>query len=883
MAKSFGSTKFLAGVAMGAMSVTAMSAPAMAQNAPAAAEEEDDDVILVIANKREQNLQDVPAAISALSSEQVELQGLSEAKDLSGLAPNLAVNGATTNATAAVITIRGIPTAADEAQGFDSPIGVYLDGVYLARSSASSFNVADIERVEVLRGPQGTLFGRNTTGGAVNFITKSPSDEASLRVKLGYGSYNQKQARVILNSGTIGDSTRITGGYAYSKRNGVVDNLLQPKDSLDPGGNETHSARLAVEIDITDNLKLTNVTDWTQIRGVPHANQLTEVGDGTFRPNVTIDGNTFAQVQPSNVAGFLANSTILEAGCGTPLSNVQRARLDPICLNDAGTSEDTIRGNMTRLELDLDTVTIRSTTAFRGWKNTITGSDLDGMGSLNGPLMAIGGPNPLALFSGMPASVLTNVGIPAATANFLVANAGPVPTITQPLFQATNQREQSQFSQELEIIGGSGTSFEWVLGGFYFKEKGSEVNPQRFGFVLDTNQAVYTTATAEATLLGFMFPAGAAAFLAPGFAADLRANNPEQFRVVPVNSTLAYSVKGESFAVYGQGTFRPGGEDGPLGITLGLRYTWDKKEVDRTQNGAAPIAGAEIALNQQSAKFNEPTGHVTIDYRASDAVNMYLRAARGYRSGGFNLRQSTSVANNIGLIPFNEEKITSYEYGIKTQLIDGLTINGAVFYNIYEDQQATVPIPIQGGGSFGTQVVNAGKTKYLGVEVEGRWKVTDNFTLDGSFGYVDTKTKEFPSADINGVIQNIASIHTPGNSPSTTANAGITYSQYLGGGDTRLTARVGWSYVSGVTFFGNPLTAPFQDSTRGDARGLVDAQLRLDGIKLGGDKSVSLQLWGKNILDKEYVTRGIDFGQLGFGSVIYGDPATYGLSLEFEF
>lgn len=879
MSKRLSSVKFLSSVALGAMSVTAISAPAMAQDATDTAED-DDNVILVIANKREQNLQEVPIAISALSSETVELQGLSEAQDLSGLAPNVAVNGGTTNATASVITIRGIPTSADETQGFDSPIGVYLDGVYLARSSASSFQVADIERIEVLRGPQGTLFGRNTTGGAINFITKAPADDASLKVKLGYGSYNQKQARVILNSGTLGDSTRITGGFVYSKRNGVVDNLLEPRDSRDPGANETISARLAVEIDLTDNLKFTNIFDWTEITATPHANQLTEVGDGTFRPNVTIDGNVFAQVQPSNVAGYLGASTILEAGCGTPLSSVQRARLDPICLESVGQSTDTIRGNMTRLELDLDSVTIRSTTAFRGWKNTIRGSDLDGMGSLNGPLMAIGGPNPLALFSGMPASVLTNVGLPAANANFVVGSAGPVPSITQPLFQATNRSTQSQFSQELEFVGGAGTNFEWVLGGFYFSEKGTEKNDQRFGFVLDTNQAVYTTATADATLQGFGFTPAQAGFLAPGFAADLRANNPEQFRIVPVASTLAYSVAGESFAIYGQGTYRP--NDGPLGITLGLRYTWDKKEVLRTQNGAAPFGAAELALNTQSVKFNEPTGHVTVDYRANDDVNMYLRAARGYRSGGFNLRQSTSVANNVGLLPFGEEKITSYEYGVKTQLIDGLTLNGAVFYNIYEDQQATVPIPIVGGGSFGTQVVNAGKTKYLGAEIEGRWRVTNDFTLDGSFGYVDANIKEFPGADINGVIQNIGSNQTAGNSPSTTASAGATYRAELGG-DTRLTARLGWSYVSGVTFFGNPLTAPFQESTSGGARGLFDAQLRLDGINIGGDQGISVQLWGKNILDKEYVSRGIDFGQLGFGSVIYGEPATYGLSVEFEF
>ncbi|MBL0114462.1 MAG: TonB-dependent receptor plug domain-containing protein [Sphingomonadales bacterium] len=166
----------LAGVSIGSFVM-----PAYAQGA-----ENDDSVlgdIVVTAQKREQNLQDIPLSISAISGAQAEFQGLAEIKDIGALAPNVSVLGGTTNSSAAVVTIRGVPTPADETQGFDSPIGLYLDGVYLARSSTSSFEVADIERIEVLRGPQGTLFGRNTTGGAVNFITREPSEETSLKLR----------------------------------------------------------------------------------------------------------------------------------------------------------------------------------------------------------------------------------------------------------------------------------------------------------------------------------------------------------------------------------------------------------------------------------------------------------------------------------------------------------------------------------------------------------------------------------------------------------------------------------------------------------------------------------------------------------------------------
>jgi iron complex outermembrane receptor protein len=136
---------------LGASTLAMGSTSALAQQASSL---DDNREIIVSANKRETTLQDTPIAITAVSAEAVDLRGISETKDLAAIAPNVTVSGGTTYATASVVTIRGIPTPGDETQGFDSPIGLYLDGVYLARASASSFEVADIERIEVLRGPQ---------------------------------------------------------------------------------------------------------------------------------------------------------------------------------------------------------------------------------------------------------------------------------------------------------------------------------------------------------------------------------------------------------------------------------------------------------------------------------------------------------------------------------------------------------------------------------------------------------------------------------------------------------------------------------------------------------------------------------------------------------
>jgi iron complex outermembrane recepter protein len=814
-------------------------------------------VIYVTAQRREQELQETPLAISAITSEQVELQGISEVRDVSALAPNVSILQGTTNATAAIITIRGVPTLGDETQGFDTPIGLYLDGVYLARSAAASFEVADIERIEVLRGPQGTLFGRNTIGGAINFITRDPEEQAGVRVRLGLGNYDQRSGRIIVNSGRIGDRLRLSAGYVHRERSGVVDNLLQPDDSLDPGSNNVDSARVALVFDITDRITLRNVFDYTRIDSVIHTSQLAEVGGGIFRPDVTIDGFTFAQVQPANLAGYLASATALEPQCGPPLASVSLDRLDSLCLEGHRPSTDKIYGNMTRLEIDLDAVRIRSTTAFRGWRNRVRGGDLDGLGTIQGPLFS-----DATVLNGMPLATLS-LFLPAGTAAFLAGS--PVPTTTQPLFQVDNKRSQSQFSQEVEVVSNLGGDFEFVVGGFYFRERGFEFNPQRFLFVLDTNQAVFTPAN-----FGPLAPL-------------LQAGNPARFRGIAQESTLGYRVRSRSIAVYGQAQYRPGGPNGALGITLGLRYTWDRRSVSRFQNGPTPFADPiDIALNNRSATFEEPTGDLTVDYRLTDDVMLYGRIARGYGSGGFNLRQTTNAAANLGLIPFTQETIWSYELGFRTEFFGRIRLNGAVFYNEYSDQLVNIPIPITGGGSFGTQVVNAGKTIYTGVELEGLFRVTDNITIDGSFGYVGKDVRQFPSADVTGAIRNIAGVIRLGNSPDYTASAGVTARYPIGA--AHLIARVAWNYVSSQRGFPNPLTAPFAFSTSGEARGLWDAQLRIENIRIGNmAHGLGITLWGRNLTDEEYVARGIDFGQLGFGSVFYGDPRTYGVTLDVEF
>jgi iron complex outermembrane receptor protein len=165
-----------------------VSAQAQDQSSATAAQEQGANLgdIVVTARRSAETLQDVPVAVTALSGDFIERQNISDPTDVPNFAPNITIEQQPSSLSAATIYIRGIgnnePSAVSE-QG----VGVYLDGVYLARAAGAVFDLIDLERIEVLRGPQGTLFGRNTIGGALQLITKKPSNDMHVTAKAGYG------------------------------------------------------------------------------------------------------------------------------------------------------------------------------------------------------------------------------------------------------------------------------------------------------------------------------------------------------------------------------------------------------------------------------------------------------------------------------------------------------------------------------------------------------------------------------------------------------------------------------------------------------------------------------------------------------------------------
>ena len=208
----------LASIAVSGLAVTA---PVMAQDEAASAENGDE--IIVTARRREENLLDVPIAVSAFSGEALELRGALDLTDIGNITPNTTLETSRGSNSTLSAFIRGIGQQ-DPVSGFEPGVGIYLDDVYLNRPQAAVLDIYDVERIEVLRGPQGTLYGRNTIGGAVKYVTKRLPQEFALSARATVGTYDQADG-VVTVSAPVGEIVRVGGSVARLSRGGFGDNL----------------------------------------------------------------------------------------------------------------------------------------------------------------------------------------------------------------------------------------------------------------------------------------------------------------------------------------------------------------------------------------------------------------------------------------------------------------------------------------------------------------------------------------------------------------------------------------------------------------------------------------------------------------------------------
>src|SRR5882757_10452670 len=204
----------------------------------------DVDEIVVTAQRRAQSLSEVPLAITALDGDSLSKQGITNSAELASAVPNLQISSPYGN-TQPNFSLRGVSVANEYNSNQASPIGVYIDDVYIAARTSQGMGLFDLDRVEVLRGPQGTLFGRNTTGGAINFITKSPSlSGANGYAEAGYGNFNTFTAQGAIEETLIDGQLGVRLAANYVKGNGQIENIYPGGE--DPNSQDSRQVRLSV-------------------------------------------------------------------------------------------------------------------------------------------------------------------------------------------------------------------------------------------------------------------------------------------------------------------------------------------------------------------------------------------------------------------------------------------------------------------------------------------------------------------------------------------------------------------------------------------------------------------------------------------------------------
>lgn len=412
-----------------AAALTCVSAPAAwAQSNDAEIEQRDSiGEIVVTARRRVESLQDTPIAVTAVSAATIEERGIQSFVDISRITPNLKVTATPGGMGAAAVAMRGI-SYADNIIGNDAPFGFYIDGVPYGRISTAAMDIVEPESVQVLRGPQGTLFGRNTTGGAIVIETHTPTDEFSGVVRVGYGSFDAIQFRARLDTGLIGDSN-IKASFAYQRRqrDGIQDNVGIP-DRLDPGAEESDAYWGKIQGEWGD-FKAVISADYTKMGGVP--------------PMIQLVAGTPAFLQ------FLQNSLTF-GGNAIPVTNDPLFRIE----NYADPIPQRIiqKGVQLTLEYALnDNITAKAIGALRAYSRHDTNNY--GASDIRGP------------------------------------TAGGI--VSWPGWYGFNKRFQDQKQKTLEVqLLGNYQEFNFVLGGFYFDEDAHDFGTTRLPFVLNPNLAL---------------------------------------------------------------------------------------------------------------------------------------------------------------------------------------------------------------------------------------------------------------------------------------------------------------------------------------------------------------------------------------------------------
>lgn len=738
--------------------------------------------IVVTARKREERLQDTPIAVTALAGEDLASRSVIAMADLGGFVPNVSMYaGAGGSGGGANLStfIRGVGQS-EFLFTVDPGVGVYVDGIYYPRSVGSTFDLLDVERVEVLRGPQGTLFGKNTIGGAVSVTSSKPSGRTDGFVELTYGQFNRIDLRGAFEAPLVEDKLAMKVAASTQNRDGYGRRIdfFTGKTVSRPGDIDQAAARLALRFTPSNDVTFDVAADYSRWRQQSVPNQLLSF-DQSLSVVPTLWNIFVASPVPMSEA-FLAPRRFSSYATGPNRNDLDMWGISGTLAWDVSAA-----------------ATVKSITAYREMKARF-GRDGDG---------------------------------------------GPVDYIA-----TDNSQKQHQFSQEFQLTGETGDKrLKWVLGAFYFDEFGR-----------DTNDVVLASGFFNAfeSLPGPIDGSPITAPTAPG-----GAGNPINV-ALDLDFDILNEIRIKSYAAFGQASYAL---TEALNLTVGARYTHEKK--DYTLEHTRIASGVPIIpLTTVGKSWGSFTPMASMDFRLSPQVLAYASFSRGFKSGGFNGRPTVT---NTPPVPFNPEKVTAYEFGLKTDLADRkLRLNFATFWNDYTNIQLS-RVKANDAGLLVLDLGNAGDAEVKGFEVELQAKPVPALIVSAGLGYTDFKyTKLAPG--VTDITLNTKQPFVP----KWTGNASIAYTVPLSAQNS-LELRTDLVYKSRAYL--DPTNVV---ELRQDGYALVNARITFRNGSNGWDISGFVT----NLTDKSYLVGGVS-AQSSFGHVegYFGRPREWGITARKRF
>ncbi|KQS53929.1 TonB-dependent receptor [Brevundimonas sp. Leaf363] len=804
------------------------------------------DDIIVTAQKREQSLQEVPIVVTTLSQELLQNAGVRDIKDMQILTPGLTVTSTQSDGST-TIRIRGAGTVGDN-PGLESSVGVVIDGVYRSRNSVGFGDLGELERIEVLKGPQGTLFGKNTSAGVVNILTARPSFTPGFEAELTGGNY-----------GAIGGSASVTGPItdqlagrlfiAMRERDGFYDVDLGdgPRTNTEDQDQSYWTGRGQLLLLPDDNSSIRLIADYSKREEFCCVGVQTRVGP----TQPFIDALATGDGQRPPVSGF-----------GTvPFSRTAYSnRSTPQEIEDGGVS----------LEANFDipsmNATVTSISSWRDWSFQ-QGMDLD--------------------FTGADILYRENDG----------SNGYGVEALTQELrFAGTTDRfdwlvggfasHERLYRNDSYSYGADYNAFASLLltasipaalGGPNPGRLQCFTNPQ--GFLINTVPFGPLPAGTPLCAAGVIPPSSAAPVFTPGKAYE-----------------DTYTQRSDTVALFTNNTVHLTDQ---FDINLGLRYTFERKNLVGRQNnlnnngaacggalanqnpanrGVSPIPGTlniatpTAALGLLCLPWSNPlydnrfigedfddtdlSGTIKASYRPNDMFMFYGSYARGYKGAGYNMdRVQTGVVPDASLF-FPAETVDSYELGVKSTLLDRtLLLNVTYFDQTFEDFQLNTFL----GTAFVVESIPELTTR--GVDADMVWFTpVEGLVLQGGVTYTDAKYGDFTASDLTNPARFPQLSLLPGGrasfAPEWSVTSSISYERSIAGlrAGFSLSGKYQTEYNTGSDLL------PYKNQ---DAYTVVNGR-----ISIGSENEAwTLEIWAQNLLDEEYT-------QVGFAAPLQGTAFT---------